>query len=209
MNMLPSKSKPNCKPFAEKANFLGRGAGTAKKQHCTSKSGAEKVEQRANKSPYEAKMQAIRDECNKQACRYRIVIDIDFGDDYRKADHETKKRMKNALTQSQVDKLRIIMMPKVRRDDMETIEDLIFDDRLCQQAKNIEGGSYSEKILQSFGNFKWLFDNSKDPKKKLNYLLGFTDCVLDHDVWKSHEHDWRVAKMVSDLARLWKKKMLE
>jgi len=164
---------------------------------------------RSSKSPFEEQVDAIEEECKKQEnCGYMVVVGMDLDEDYEEASEAEKKRLEKALTQDEVDKFRIVLMPQKRADDFEVMEKLVLGDQY--------GGGFmmfntrfSYEILGSFEQFKRMYNKAKDPKTKFNYIFGFTSCLDDYDVWMhDHEAGWGSecggSKMISGLGRMWK-----
>ena len=162
----------------------------------------------SDKSPYAILQQALKDKCKELGCGYMVVEGVSFPKRYHDVTEDKQKVMEAALTQAKVDKLRIIFMPQDRADAHEKMNKLILGDQ-ADDSVMMFSTRFSYEILEAFEEFKSIYNKSKSPKDRLNYLLGFTNCLETYDVWMhDHECGWATefggGNMISNLATMWK-----
>jgi len=145
-------------------------------------------------SPFEMKKAALEKEREKQGrCHYMVVTGLGVNNDHK------------ALTKAQVDKLRIIMMPKSRIHDCKVIREIVLGYQMMEDSRNAMIASFAYELLDAFDLvFKRLYHYAASPAKKFNYLFAFTDCFLDHTVWETSERGWDEENLIGDLSILWK-----
>jgi hypothetical protein len=162
------------------------------------------------KTPYERMLENYTEVMSRVgATGSDIMRGMDFGEppvgDANTQEEEVSEAECMLLTQEQVDRFRVIMITEERNQAMMAMDKLVLGDQYGQKLLMFRM-SFSYHVLDAFETFKRQYQRTKDPAKKLNLLLGFTNAIGSHDYWMhKHESEWEGGKMVDSLAGMWKK----